>query len=495
MALGEWVPLIAGLAVFVASAIHLWDFSIDDVFISFRYAEHLGDGYGLTWNPHGPPVEGFSNFLWVIILSLFPLFGIGVEFASNALGMVLGIGSLILTFILCRRLWRPMVVWWAPVILVAATPVWVMWAMSGLEIVLYGFCLLIALIGLTEAGPRRTLLVSIGVFGLATTRPEGPALAAIPILAGVFLDHDTPISQRLRRYKIPIFVLFGATFGLMAFRYMYFGYPLPNTVYAKGTSELASLSQVLDWLRFAAPFLLVWAVALVWQPRFRHPAAIGTAIFSVIVQALIVLPVNPVMFLMHRYEIAMIPLLVLPLPVVLDRLSRFNIWIPIAAVVVAVVLLARDWPMVQRQLLGAREMTQVHRSVVEYIDTLPDGVRIALCDAGRIPFWSDRPAYDVAGLCDEEWATEGFSVPSLLERNPEVYVMSAHPDERGQLRPVVGRDNLVVQEREFRLRYGFAKIVEAIDSLDVGAYGYAVLLNVPWARAQGIDVQPMEPGL
>ncbi len=491
---GKAIPLVVAVIVFIASATCLWDFSIDDVFISFRYAEHLGNGHGLTWNISSPPVEGFSNFLWVILLSVFALFGVGVVFAAKMLGLLLGLVNLTLTFVLCRRLWKSMMFWWAPVIVVAATPVWVMWAMSGLEIVLYGFCLLLATLALTESGTRRTVLLSVGIFGLATTRPEGPALAAIPIAAGILLDHGATVGQRIRSYRIPILALFVSAFGLMAFRYFYFGYPFPNTVYAKGTSELASMSQVLDWLRFASPFLIIWAVTVVWQQRFRYPAAVWTAILCVIVQALIVLPVNPVMFLMHRYEIALVPLLVLPLPFVLDRLAKYGQWLPVVIGLVCLFWVARDWPMVQRELQGARQMMDVHRDVVDYLDTLEGAPTIALCDAGRIPFWSERRTYDVAGLCDEEWATEGFAVDKLLARNPDVYIMSAHPNERGQLQPVVGRDNLVVQVRAFRQRYGFAKIVETVDSLGVGAYGYAVLLNVPWARERGIDVQPMESG-
>ncbi|MBD3297320.1 MAG: hypothetical protein GF341_01600, partial [candidate division Zixibacteria bacterium] len=400
----EAIPLVVAAIVFVASAIYLWDFSIDDVFISFRYAEHLGHGHGLAWNIGSPPVEGFSNFLWVIILGVFALFGSGVVFTAKMLGFILGLANLFLTFVLCRRLWQPVTFWWAPVIVVAATPVWAMWAMSGLEIVLYGFCLLVAALALTESGTRRTVLLSVGVFGLATTRPEGPALAAIPIVVGILLNHNAPLKQRVLSYRIPITVLLLSAFGLMAFRYLYFGYPFPNTVYAKGTSELASLSQVLDWLRFASPFLIIWAVTVVWQREFRYPAAVWMAVLCVIVQALIVLPVNPVMFLMHRYEIALMPLLVLPLPFVFSRLSRYGVWLPVLIGLVCVLWVARDWPMVQRELHGARQMIEVHRNVVDYLDTLDGDPIIALCDAGRIPFWSERPTYDVAGLCDEEWA-------------------------------------------------------------------------------------------
>src|SRR4051812_10733008 len=44
---------------------------VDDAFISFRFARHLVEGHGLTWNASEPPVEGASNLSLVLVLGLF----------------------------------------------------------------------------------------------------------------------------------------------------------------------------------------------------------------------------------------------------------------------------------------------------------------------------------------------------------------------------------------------------------------------------------------
>jgi hypothetical protein len=44
------------------------DYSADDGFISFRYADHLARGQGLVYNI-GERVEGYTNFLWVALLA------------------------------------------------------------------------------------------------------------------------------------------------------------------------------------------------------------------------------------------------------------------------------------------------------------------------------------------------------------------------------------------------------------------------------------------
>src|SRR5437867_8940722 len=42
----------------------------DDAMVSMRYAKNFAEGYGLAWNPGGERVEGYTNPLWVLYISL-----------------------------------------------------------------------------------------------------------------------------------------------------------------------------------------------------------------------------------------------------------------------------------------------------------------------------------------------------------------------------------------------------------------------------------------
>src|SRR5262245_16319000 len=46
----------------------------DDAFISYRYAKNWVDGLGLVFNP-GEHVEGYTNFLWTILIGVFVKLG------------------------------------------------------------------------------------------------------------------------------------------------------------------------------------------------------------------------------------------------------------------------------------------------------------------------------------------------------------------------------------------------------------------------------------
>ena len=55
--------------VLSVSALHsLWLACVaEDAFISFRFARNLVRGYGLVWYPGEGPVEGYTNFSWVLL--------------------------------------------------------------------------------------------------------------------------------------------------------------------------------------------------------------------------------------------------------------------------------------------------------------------------------------------------------------------------------------------------------------------------------------------
>ena len=73
-----WVPY--------ALLVYRFWFVTDDAFISFRYARNLSEGYGLVFNPGFERVEGYSNFLWVLVLAGFHALGVAPESVSHVVG-------------------------------------------------------------------------------------------------------------------------------------------------------------------------------------------------------------------------------------------------------------------------------------------------------------------------------------------------------------------------------------------------------------------------
>ena len=71
----RWASAPGQLAVFGLVALffvhaYRFSFTMDDAYISLRYAKNLVDGLGLVYNP-GEFVEGYSNFSWTMLLAFF----------------------------------------------------------------------------------------------------------------------------------------------------------------------------------------------------------------------------------------------------------------------------------------------------------------------------------------------------------------------------------------------------------------------------------------
>jgi len=95
--------LPALLALVAALLILGWfnRFIQDDAFISFRYAQNLASGAGLVWNP-GEPVEGYTNFLWTVLIAAGMQAGLGPVLLTEVLGICFFACSLLLTFGVAR---------------------------------------------------------------------------------------------------------------------------------------------------------------------------------------------------------------------------------------------------------------------------------------------------------------------------------------------------------------------------------------------------------
>jgi len=485
-------PFVIGvsisLGIFLAQAIWLWQFSIDDAAISWRYATHLAEGLGLRWNQVGAPVEGYSNFLWVILLAGIHACGVDVQLASKALGVLFGGANLILVGLLCRRLFPEVRHAWLPALLVAMTPEWTMWGMSGLEMSLFGFLVLVTLYALTNPGHPRTWLLSAGLCGIVLTRPEGIAVGIVMIAAWIVLPGATTWRQRLQDMLKPASAMLSLAVALTLWRVSYFGSPLPNTVYAKFQLSLPSWRPVRRWLLFAAPFLAAWIVIIRRMSAGAQRSVGYLAGILILAHSAMTLPTSPVMNFLHRYHVALMPLLMLPVPAVVELIGRRHRLIGGATVAALALWNAQGFPAVAERRGWESEWQTREHWVASELSGLPGSPLIALQDAGRIPYWTDLPSVDAWGLCDAQIAHEGFSPWTVIARKPQVYIVSVDSIVWGFVEPHLGMDKLMYQANGFGARYRLWRYCLGPGMKATDVYGYAILLDAEWAKAHGITI-------
>ena len=119
-------------------------FTVDDAYISYRYAENFAKGDGLVFNK-GEYVEGYTNFLWLVINAAFMKAKLAPEWTSNMIGITSGALILVIAVVWGARSmgWRSPLVWIAPLCL-AVNRTFCAWSTSGLEHQFFSLLLFLA---------------------------------------------------------------------------------------------------------------------------------------------------------------------------------------------------------------------------------------------------------------------------------------------------------------------------------------------------------------
>lgn len=276
--------LDAFVLVCIAHALLVWRFwaVVDDAFISFRYARNLANGYGLRYNlGDHVPVEGYSNFLWVIVCSIFELFRMDITFWPALLSAACGTLLLWLVFnTLRRRLELSLVVVVLATLSLGCFPPMAAWATGGLATMPFA---LLVFVTFERLVLRREGADGIGggIAGLllALIRIEGAAWALV-ILVLALLSRRIAGQRSLRPFVVFVVIVVTGYAVYFGWRYSYYGLALPNTAYQKGNLDAGRLMRGVDYvlthlLTFLTPALIVPGTLVALR---RRRIAVGAAV-------------------------------------------------------------------------------------------------------------------------------------------------------------------------------------------------------------------------
>lgn len=426
-------------AVFAALVARLARWTVDDAYITLRYARELARGAGLTFNPSGPRAEGYTSLLWTVLLALPHL----VHADALAFAKVAGVAATFGTFAI---LWRESerlsraeggAGWAAPAaaLALAAIPATAVHAVSGMETALFTllltatFAAAAAAVGPPAAQPGARL--PLFALALSLTRPEG-ALAAALVLATVAALAPAPErSGHLKRAIALVLLPFAAYW---AARTAYYGLPFPLPFYVKlaHPGRFPGAPVVGQWLREHGLRLgLALLFAFARPPRALWPAILATAALT----AFFLLPQH-LMGYQHRYLAPLDPALCLFAGLGLDRAVRAfarrvprarGLATPLALLLVlgaSAAELADARIDVHERLAYADGMAAAHETLGRALSRVRPAGRLALADAGAVPYLSDWWTLDLIGLNDARIATSRDRSPAaVLAQRPDVVVL------------------------------------------------------------------------
>ncbi|MEJ7732481.1 MAG: hypothetical protein WKG00_25160 [Polyangiaceae bacterium] len=241
------IGLLMPMALLAGSALRASTFTVESAFIGFRYADNLAAGQGLVFNA-GERVEGYSNFLWTLLLGVLSALGADLEPASKIVGGLCACAALWVLWLLSRRLQPfgafPSVATW----LTASSFAFGGYAVFGTEAPLLA---LLTLAGAERfarevdaeiAGEARLLPWSGVLLGLAClTRMEAVVLFAALVSASGRRAVGRPGLLRLAAFFAPVA-------AHQIWRIAYYGALLPNTALATTGDARAQLRGGRDYL-------------------------------------------------------------------------------------------------------------------------------------------------------------------------------------------------------------------------------------------------------
>ncbi len=280
---GQVALLVAASAAALIAHSLLWNFVTDDAFISFVYSRNLARHGQLVFNL-GERVEGYTNFLWTVLLAGLLKIGLVPEIMSRVLGTAAACGTLIVTAFASRRLRAghnlgagdgpsdgPGEAAWSawdalPALLLAGVPGFACWSSGGLETQLFTFFVTLGMTRylVAEDGRRPGPGAAIAFALAALTRPEGILFFALTVahrgMTMLFVERKPLPSAR----QLAVMALFGAIVAPhLLWRRWYYGWWLPNTFYIKSSGGHAAWAQGGYYLgRFVSQFHL-WVVPVV----------------------------------------------------------------------------------------------------------------------------------------------------------------------------------------------------------------------------------------
>jgi hypothetical protein len=231
----RWQASLAQIAILIATltfgVAYAWQLRWlgDDAFISFHYADNLARGLGLVFNP-GERIEGYTNFLWTLLIAL----GIKLGLDPGQLAVVLGITCFALTVVITGALARraapahDRLVLPIAAVLVAFNYSFVSFATSGLETMFAAFLLTSAL---ERAVAHHSLAAGACAIGATMAHPDHAVLYA-GLGAALFLARRS--LRDLGWYLAPFALVFVPYY---LWRWHYYGEFFPNTYYAKSGGD------------------------------------------------------------------------------------------------------------------------------------------------------------------------------------------------------------------------------------------------------------------
>jgi hypothetical protein len=391
----------------------------EDATILYRYSENLASTGVISFNTHGEPCEGATDFLWMVILSVFNWLGLDPFYVANGLSIVAVMLTVFLLFSLGKIQDRS--IFGLILLLVLFMPSTAS-AVLGFSSMFFG-----SIICLTIYYYLTNLFVHLFLSGLflCLIRPDGVVFALPLFIASVVLNKVN--RKLLLQQLLLIFVIPGCIYFL--WRWNYFGHFLPLPFYVKSCFDRCCY--IFNWTSLRMNFLYVFGLffpltsfvcfSLV-QVREEKKKLVAVFISVVLIPFLFYSSMMLSQNVCFRFQYPL-GLSILAIAVYLglftQKYLRIGVLISIIQLGCFLPYSARTWA----RLLSvpSQQMVSLGKGLREIS---VDGTLLT-SEAGRLPYYSQWKSVDAWGLNTPEYAIGLFQPEDVARINPDLIMISS----------------------------------------------------------------------
>lgn len=421
------VPFVVFMAYLSLSLYVLWTgHPHEDAYILYVFSENFAAGNGIAYFDGGPPAEGATDFLWMLLLGVSQYLGLDVAVAA---GVWNGVGLAASLFFVQLLYWNQASGFLRIFISCLFGLLLLGSQVAGASIGGFGpgfyTAFVMALVWLLYSGDTKYLwfLPCVGLI-LGLIRPDGVILGIVGSLAGLWLVWET---LERKKFLAVSCVCTIAGIGYFAWRYTYFDALLPLPLYVKSANALTmpGLLQNKYWL-LENKFIVALAVFGFFASQHRQ-----------------------------RFFLAVLPSLILLLALTFATQSQNISYRLQAPVTITMIFLSGLFvsELLKNQEKGAntirwglfylfmtlafysngkdlkQELHYLQND--DYINFLPYHLRtsfdsehrIALTEAGRFAYWVAGEKYDLVGLNTREPALGLLDTAYIQLLDPDIIFM------------------------------------------------------------------------
>lgn len=410
--------LLAGfsIALFTYNSILHGGYAVDDAYISFRYLDNWLNNQGLVFNP-GERVEGYTNFLWLVILAPLRLLGISVEVSAFIINFVCVMIIAYNCYISVHQLIKNDISMYVGVwVLLAGYGSFAFWLTAGMEPLLMTALLCWANTEIIRHD-RITTKVALLYSAAVLTRPDAALFA---IIAFIFYF---PFKTFKDKQKLLDYIYNGILFTLplifhLLWRWSYYEELLPNTYFAKMHPD-STLMFRFGWAYFerflwagGGILVAIMVIGIINKSLWSRFSLMLVA--QIVLFCLYIIKVGGDYMLYFRFFIPLVPLMcILAIVVISNTTSRLftepkKVTLSNSTAVIALSLamsisLAQSSDM--EQAPGVRQAHKDNEIFSAWLsEVLPKDTVLAMNLVGLVPYRTGFKTIDMLGLTDRHIA-------------------------------------------------------------------------------------------